>query len=175
MFSDPEKNINQFHIDPGMIVADFGSGSGHYCIALAKAVGPSGKVYAIDVQQDLLDRTKKQATELGFDNVNVIWADLEKKHSSGIKDGIVDRVVASNILFQIEDKEAFIDEIKRVLKPKGMVLVVDWTDSFCGLGPQPEHVIKIDAAQVMFESYGFKFEKEISVGDHHYGLIFRNI
>jgi ubiquinone/menaquinone biosynthesis C-methylase UbiE len=64
MFSDPRSNIDQFRLDPGMIVADLGCGSGHYTFAIAKAVAPTGRVYAVDVQKDLLVRLKTEATRL---------------------------------------------------------------------------------------------------------------
>ena len=61
MFSDPEKNIEQFSLGKGMHVADFGTGSGFYALAAAEAVGETGRVYAIDVQKDLLEKLKKEA------------------------------------------------------------------------------------------------------------------
>lgn len=174
MFSNPEKNISQFHVDQGMIVSDFGSGSGHYSIALAKAVGSSGKVYSIDIQQSLLQKLKNTANEMGISNINVIWADLEKPRGSTLKDGILDRVIVANTFFQIEKKDEFVEEIKRVLKPKGKVLFIDWTHSFNGLGPVGNMIVTHDMARVIFESHGFIFEKDILAGDHHYGLIFKN-
>ena len=52
-FSDPQKNIDQLNIGEGKTVADLGAGSGFYTMAAAKAVGPSGRIYAVDVQQEL--------------------------------------------------------------------------------------------------------------------------
>jgi len=53
------------------------------------------------------------------------------------------------------------------------VLVVDWTDSFGGLGPQPDDILSEDAARAMFEEVGLAFEKNIDAGEHHYGIIFK--
>jgi ubiquinone/menaquinone biosynthesis C-methylase UbiE len=173
MFSNPLKNIDQFNVDPGHIVADFGSGSGHYTIALSKKIGNSGKVYALDIQKDLLEKLKKTSEGLGLSNINVIWADLDEERGSGLADEIIDRVVATNILFQVEKKDNLVKEIHRVLKTKGRVLLIDWSESFSGIGPQAQDVVKQDVARVLFESHGFVLEKEIQAGDHHYGLIFR--
>ncbi len=171
-FTDPESNLKQFDIKEGMHAADFGAGSGFYSMLLAKIVGPSGRVYAIDVQKDMLERLKKTASKEGILNIEVIWGDVEKIGGSKLREGAVDRAIASNVLFQIDDKKNFVIELKRILKPGGKVLVVDWTDSFGGMGPAPEAVITAKTAEEMFEKEGFKLEKEISAGEHHYGLIF---
>lgn len=173
MFSQPEKNIEQFHVDPGMIVADLGSGSGFYSLALAKNVGPSGKVYAIDVQKDLLSRLEQGAKQEGYLNIELIWGDLDEVGGSTLKDSVADRVVVANILFQLEEKDNFLSEVKRILKPNGTILVVDWSDSFSGLGPVEEQVVKQGVARVLFEDAGLKFVREINAGDHHYGMVFK--
>jgi ubiquinone/menaquinone biosynthesis C-methylase UbiE len=79
-------------------------------------------------------------------------------------------VIVSNILFQIENKEKFIEEAGRILKPGGKVLLVDWSDS-SSLGPQRGMVILKSQARAMFERKGFVFEHDIDAGVHHYGMI----
>ena len=69
MFSDPILHIEHLDIDKGMKVADIGAGSGHHTIHLAKAVGETGRVYAIDVQKDLLARIKSEAHHQKINNV----------------------------------------------------------------------------------------------------------
>lgn len=173
MFSQPEKNVEQFHVDPGMVVADLGSGSGFYSLALSDAVGESGKVYAIDVQKELLSRLKSEAQNQNKTNIEIVWGDLDEKNGTTLKDNSVDRVVVANTLFQLEDIDSFLEETKRILRPNGKVLLVDWTDSFGGLGPTSDHVIKPDVARVMFEDVGFQFDKNIMAGEHHYGMVFK--
>ncbi len=175
MFSDPEENIKQFGLSDGMIVADFGSGSGFYAIEAGKAVASSGKVYAIDIQKDLLERLKHEADRARVRNIEFLAGDLEKIGGSKIHEASVDRVIAANILFMIEDKKSFVTEIKRILKPKGAALLVDWAGSFSQMGPHPDHVIYKDKAVQLFVDNGFKVEKEISAGSHHYGIIFRKV
>jgi len=172
-FSDPKKNIQQFGIGEDWQVADFGVGSGAYSLLAARKVGPDGRVYAIDVQKNLLERVKKEAEEQGLLNVEIIWGDIEKTNGSKLKDGSMNSVIATNILFQAEDKRRVVQEIGRVLKPGGRVLVVDWTDSFGGLGPQTDDIISEDVARAMFEESGLVFEKKIDAGEHHYGITFK--
>jgi ubiquinone/menaquinone biosynthesis C-methylase UbiE len=173
MFLEPEKNISQFHIDPGMKVADLGAGTGFYAFLMAELVGPLGKIYALDIQKDLLNKLKKDAVEKNINNIEVIWADLDEINGTTLQDSYVDRVAITNSLFQMENKDNTIKEAYRILKPKGKLLLIDWSDSYSGLGPKPGDVLKPDAARVLCEHCGFVFEKEINAGDHHYGFIFK--
>ncbi len=173
MFSDPQHNIEQLGISAGAIVADLGAGSGFYSIEAAKAVVPGGKVYAVDVQKDLLERLKNEAQRQHISNLEVLVGDLEKLGGSRIKDGSCDVCIASNILFMLDDKKSFLLEAKRVLKPNGRLLLVDWAASFSQMGPLQDHIVYKDDARKLAESAGFRFEREIDAGSHHYGIIFR--
>lgn len=173
-FSDPKQILEQFHVDPGMTVADFGAGSGHYTIALARMVGNSGKVYAVEVQRDVLDRLRSDITSTpGVNNVQFVWGDIDADRGSTLQDHLCDRIVMSNVLFQLEKKETAVKEMFRVLKSGGQVLLIDWSDSFGHLGPHPSAVISEDKAKEMFEACGFQYEKDVITGDHHYGMIFK--
>lgn len=175
MFANPQQNVEKFELNPGMKIADFGSGSGHYVFAAAKRVSGSGRVYAVDVQKDLLLKLKNEAQKLGLTNVETVWGDIETLGGTKLRDQSLDGVIASNILFQVEDKNGFCEEVKRVLKPQGKVYLIDWTDSFAGLGPQAKDIMTEIKARGIFENHGFKLEKTFSAGEHHYGLIFKKI
>jgi ubiquinone/menaquinone biosynthesis C-methylase UbiE len=173
MFSNPDKNIEQFHVDPGMKVADLGSGPGFYVLALAKAVGETGKVFAVDIQQELLNKIKSDAVREKLDNIEYVWADLEEERGTLMSDHVVDRVVIANTLFQVENRKVLVREALRILKPKGRLLLVDWTDSHGGLGPTQNSIITPENAEKLITEAGFVLEKKISAGDHHYGLVFK--
>ncbi len=173
MFSDPNKNVYQFGLRSGMLVADLGSGSGFYTLASAKAVGPEGKVFAVDIQKVLLSKVKEEANRAGLTNVEIIWGDIEKAGGTRLRDESLDCVILSNILFQVSDREALIKEAGRILKKGGFSAVIDWSDSFGGLGPRPENVFPLESAKEFFQKNGFIVEKELKVGEHHYGFIAR--
>ena len=173
MFSDPEKNVEHFGLMPGMRVADLGSGSGFYSLAAAKAVGSKGRVYAVDVQKDLLAKVQNEAEREDIKNIEIVWGNIEKPRGSGLHDGFVDAVFVCNVLFQSPDKDGLIKEAKRILKPKGRVLVVDWMSSFGDMGPAEESVVTDQKAQELFESNGFILDRRMPGGTHHYALIFQ--
>jgi len=173
MFSNPERNINQFVLAEGWHIADFGVGSGAYAIAAARRVGSLGRVYVLDIKKNLLLHLQKEAREEGVLNIEIIHADLEQHSGSKLGSGTMDAVLVSNILFQVENRNGLVIETRRVLKQRGRVLVVDWTDSFSGLGPEPEKVVSEKDARKLFEEVGFEFERSIDAGTHHYGIIFK--
>ena len=172
MFSDPQKNIAEFGVLDGMKVVDLGSGSGFYTIEAAKKVGPSGLVYAVDVQQDLLNKIKNSAGNIGLHNIEVIWGNIEKIGGTKLRESIADRVILSNTLFQIavEDRDNLALEIKRLLKSGGKLMVIDWND---GSPLSPKSLIPRMLAETIFQKVGLQIEKGFDAGDHHYGIIFK--
>lgn len=170
-FTNPENNIRELGVHEGMIVADLGAGTGAYTVPLARLVGESGRVYAVEVQKDFLSNIKNAATAQGFKNVELIWGDIERPLGTKIKEGSIDAVVVSNVLFQAEDKEGLLREANRVLKTGGKMLLVDWKDSFGNLGPNKEFVVPVDTAKGMCEKEGFVLKKDFDAGEHHYGLV----
>ena len=104
MFSDPENNIKQFALGPGMQVADFGSGSGFYSLVAARAVAPSGRVFAVDIQKSLLEKLKNGARQNKLNNVDVVWGDLEHLGGTKLRESSMDAVIVGNLFFQIENQ-----------------------------------------------------------------------
>lgn len=171
MFTDPEQNISQFQLLPGQKVADLGAGSGFYTLAAARAVGEKGRVYAVDVQKEILSRVKNDAAKAAISNIDVIWGDLESIGGTHIHDQIVDAAIVSNILFQITDRTTFMNELKRILHPGGRALVVDWSESYSGMGPPADLLFSKEDAIKLFEQNGFSIERAIPAGASHYGFI----
>jgi ubiquinone/menaquinone biosynthesis C-methylase UbiE len=176
MFSDPTKNVLEFGFLPGQKVVDLGSGAGHYASALSKLLGPQGKVFAVDIDSEMLVRLANESQREGRGNVEVVWGDIEKPNGTKLKDGLADGAVFSNILFQLGDKPGALAEAKRLVKPGGKVCVVEWADLTFLTGVLKEHDRKPTSeaeARELFKVQGFDFERAFEAGEHHYGLIFK--
>lgn len=172
-FAHPPRNVDALGVGPGMVVADFGAGSGHYALAIGERLGGKGHIYAIDVQQDLLTRIKSDAHKRGIKNVEIVWGDLERPGGSKIADAHADLVLISNLLFQVEKKGELLAEARRILKPSGRLAIIDWSESFGGMGPIKKHVVKKETAKDLAAGAGFELLTEFDAGAHHYGLTFR--
>ncbi len=171
-FIDPKKVLREVVINEGSFVADLGCGLGSFSRVLSGIVGSRGRVFAVEVQRDVLSRMQRDFHAEGISNVEGIWGDIEKSGGTKIQNHMIDLVVVSNTLFLVEDKITFLKEVKRILKKGGHVLLVDWTDSFSGMGPKIDHVVTESKAKDLFVSSGFTPLKSFRAGAHHYGVIF---
>lgn len=171
-FSEPRENIMQLGLREGMKVGDFGAGSGHYARAAAAIVGHSGKVYAIDVQEDVLKHLTLNTHEQHHRTIESIWGNFEKLGGTHLRDHTLDAIILANALFQVDDRSGLVAEIKRVLKPGGKLMVIDWAGSYGGMGPSPERVVPEHTVDEFFITNGFHKVKSFRGGPHHYGIVF---
>ncbi|MBP9836710.1 MAG: class I SAM-dependent methyltransferase [Candidatus Pacebacteria bacterium] len=174
-FVVPEVVSTHFHIKEGDMVADFGAGSGFFLKILSRSVGSSGRVYACEIQKHLVEKVGEFIRLNNLSNVHPLWCDLEEVNGIKLKDNSLDAGLLVNTLFQFEKKEEAIKEIRRTLRPGGVLHVIDWSESFGGLGPRPQDVITKDKAINLFESLEFMLEREYPAGDHHYGFTVRKL
>jgi ubiquinone/menaquinone biosynthesis C-methylase UbiE len=174
MFSDPNTIVAALNIPLGATVADLGAGTGAYSFIISQKIGPTGKVYACDVQQDMLTRLENDAHERHITNIQTVHSNVEVHQGTRLRDTSVDWVIVANVLFQIEDRPGFITEIARILKPGGAVALVEWSESFGNIGPHEKDVIKQTDAERLFVEKGFRITPQIiDAGAHHYGIVFR--
>jgi len=171
-FSEPRENVLKLGLREGMKVGDFGAGSGHYSRAAAAIVGYDGKVYAIDVQENVLKHLKINTHSAHHSIIDTVWGDIEKPGGTHLRDASLDAVILANILFQIENRSGLLNEIRRVLKSGGKLMVVDWAGSYGGMGPAQEQVVTEHEAEEFFINGGFHKVKSFRAGPHHYGIIF---
>jgi ubiquinone/menaquinone biosynthesis C-methylase UbiE len=174
-FVIPEVVASHFHIREDDTVADFGAGSGFFLKVLSQAVGPTGRVFACEIQKNLVEKLGDQARMMGLQNIHPLWCDLEEAGGIKLSDGELDVAILVNTFFQMDDKEGAVKEMGRTIRSGGKFFVVDWTESFAGIGPQAGHVITASETKILFEAHGFTFDGEYAAGEHHYGLAFRKI
>jgi ubiquinone/menaquinone biosynthesis C-methylase UbiE len=169
MFLTPDHLVRELYLKPGDRVADLGCGTGAYTIALAKEVGDMGQVFAVDVHRDMLHTLAGTLERQKLLNVEMLWADIEK--GIPIDAYSLDAVVMSNILFQLHDIDAALSYVAKILKPEGMLLVVEWSQSHEGIGPHPDHVVTEEKAEMLAQKHGFRMQKRLPAGDYHYAFI----
>jgi ubiquinone/menaquinone biosynthesis C-methylase UbiE len=120
-----DKNAYEFLVKVGvrteLVVLDFGCGSGTYVVPAAKLVGEAGRVYALDISRGALDRVEKKAQEEGLENIVRIDASVDE--GMRLEDGTIDLMLMIDVLQEIDDKEALLDEAYRILKPGGVLTI----------------------------------------------------
>jgi ubiquinone/menaquinone biosynthesis C-methylase UbiE len=174
-FVKPEIVVSHFHIRHGDVVADYGAGVGFFVPALMSRIGSEGKLYACEIQKSLIEKLSTQAHLVGHHNVFPLWCDIEEENGIHIESGAIDIGVLINTLYMVEDKNTAVIEIGRTLRTGGKFFVIDWSETYLGVGPKPEAVVAADTVKALLESNGFIFEREFDAGAHHYGLAFRKL
>jgi ubiquinone/menaquinone biosynthesis C-methylase UbiE len=118
---NPQKILGGY-IEPGQTVLDLGCGPGTFSLAMAKMVGESGKVIAVDVQEEMLQIVREKAVQQGLGSI--IVAHKSDPNRIGLSEK-VDFALAFYMVHEVPDAEAFLKEIASLLKPKGKLLIVE--------------------------------------------------
>lgn len=169
-FLDPRDVLKQFGVYGTERVADLGAGSGHFSLNAALRLD-GGALFAVDADTEMLKRLSGEANEKGCENIHCVAGDLACVGGVPLSDELLDKAIASNVLFQVHDRDAFVKEAKRLLRPEGELLVVEWKED-APLGPHPRHRVSLDSIMSLFKKHGFRKKKDVDAGDYHYGIIF---
>jgi len=172
-FVQPEVVTSHFYLRPGDAVADLGAGSGYFLQNLVDGVTETGTVYACEIQRPLVEKLGELVRREGWSNVQSLWCDLEEAGGVPLADNAVDVAILINTLFQFDNKASAIQEACRIIRPGGKLYIVDWSESYQGMGPTADMLVSEQAATDLGEANGFSLETTYPAGDHHYGLAFR--
>lgn len=174
-FIKQEDIIRNFLLVRGMKVADLGCGAGYFTIPMARLLGNSGKVYAVDVLNTALEFVSGQAKLFGLTNIETVRANIENLGGTKIPDESVNLVLLANILFQCNNPDAALQEAKRILAPGGKIVVIDWIPDKFFLGPKFNKCISEEESKKIAIRNGLKVTKEIPTGKMNYGFMLQLI
>ena len=173
---DPYKVFEKVGLTHGMRVADFGCGrTGHFVFPSAKIVGENGIVYAIDVVQNILESIKSLAKSEGYDNVQVIWSDVECVGKTPIPENSLNACFFVNLLSQVKDRWSTIKEAVRLLKSGSFLAIIDWSKKLGPLGPSKERLVSPDSIVEFSEENKLILQENTALSDYHFLLIFKKI
>jgi ubiquinone/menaquinone biosynthesis C-methylase UbiE len=122
LFPYIDRRVRGFGIEAGMTVVDYGCGPGRYTARFALLVGPSGRVYALDVQELAVEAVRRRAAREGLGNVEAV---LVRGYGSSLPAGIADRVCAIDMFFSVRRPGDFLAEAARLLAPGGLLILDD--------------------------------------------------
>ena len=166
-WQQPDKVVAALNLKPGNTVADLGSGGGYFTFRLAQAVAPSGKVYAVDVDRDMIalvaERARKEAPAI----VETIVA----KPNDPALPGTVDLVFTSNTYHHIDDRVAYFTNLRKYLRPGGRVAIIDF-DRRAWIEGLLRHYTPSEFIQREMEQAGYVLQKNNDFLDRQSFLIF---
>ncbi|MEA3312020.1 MAG: class I SAM-dependent methyltransferase [candidate division WOR-3 bacterium] len=130
-----DKVISRSGIQPGMKLLDVGCGSGAYTTFVARAVGPQGKVYALDIQRKMLDQLENKLSRP--ENQDIANVELVQASACELpfEDSTLDLVCMVSVLYEIPERHRALLEAHRVLKPSGILAVTEFF-------PDPDYPLK---------------------------------
>ena len=114
--------ITKLQLEPGDVVADIGSGSGAFSIPMARAIAPTGTLYAVDIDQAMIDFVANRATSEGLSNVRPVLGEYDDPKLP-VQD--VDVAFFHRVLHMIENRQAYINAVATYLKPDGRIVIID--------------------------------------------------
>jgi arsenite methyltransferase len=146
-------------LKPGMVIADIGAGSGLFSRPLAKAVAPSGKVYAVDIQQDLLDHISQRSKEENIRNIQTVLGEFDDPKLPA-RD--VDLAFINDVLHHIQHRAVYLKALGTYMKPAGRIAIIemDSNDPNTPHRKQPELLVKREEILQWMSDAGFKLVQE---------------
>lgn len=135
-----DRVIELLDIQNSDIVADLGAGNGFLTIPLAKATDET--VYAVDFEPQMLELLKQRADKENLQNVQLIESDLENIQ---LEDNSVNKAVVAFVMHEIPNMKKAIDEFKRILKPDGILVILEWQAIESKMGPPLNERIPSDS------------------------------
>lgn len=165
-----DETIARLGLKPGNVVADIGAGSGIFEAPLAQAVGDRGKVYAVDIDQPLLDNIAKKQRQFAIPNIVTV---LGKYTDPSLPASDVDLALINDVLHHIEDRAAYLKNLAKYVKPGGRVAIIEFYPDKGGHRTQPELQVTKEQAAAWMADAGFKPSDEFDIFADKYFVIYR--
>jgi arsenite methyltransferase len=152
-WQQPDAVIALLGIGPGDRVADLGAGGGYFTFRLAEAVGESGRVYAVDVDDDMVGDLTRQMRERGASNVSVVRAEPDDPE---LPDGEIDLVFVCDTYHHIADRPAYFRRVLADLAPNGRVAIVEYDERAGGFAGTFGHFTPADQIEREMREAGYE-------------------
>jgi len=151
--------LSKLDLKPGMVVADIGAGSGLFSRPLAKAVAPDGKVYAVDIQQDLLDHINQRDKEENIGNIQTVLGEYDDPKLPARN---VDLAFINDVLHHIQHRAVYLKALGAYMKPGGRIAIIemDKNDPKTSHRNQPELLVAREEILEWMSDAGFKLVQE---------------
>jgi predicted methyltransferase len=165
----PDEVLKALALKPGEVVADIGAGSGYFTVRFARAVGDAGRVYAVDVSPDMIRHLNRRLRDAGTRNVVTM---LSEPDDPLLPDASVDRFVIVDTWHHIEDQPKYLALLKRMLRPGGQVVHIDFQKRDLPVGPPASMKIAREDLVKQMEDAGFRLAAEHGFLPYQYFLVF---
>jgi tRNA A58 N-methylase Trm61 len=166
----PDQALDELKIPKGATVADIGAGVGYMSWRLAERVGPTGKVYANDIQAPMLEQLRKNVAERHLNNVETI---LGEPDDPKLPQGRMDLVLMVDVYHEFSEPRKMLRHIRESLKPDGRMVLLEYRAEDPKVPILALHKMTVDQVKAEIEPEGFRLDKVIETLPRQHILIFR--
>ena len=152
----PEDAINAMDVRKGMAVADIGAGTGYFSTRLARRVGPAGKVFANDVQPEMLDRLRERGAKLKLTNIETV---LGSEADPKLPANTMDIILMVDVYHELSQPQRMLRALRSALKPDGRLVLLEYRKEDPTIPINPCHKMSIPEVRTEIEAEGFKMDK----------------
>ncbi|MGE4213700.1 MAG: class I SAM-dependent methyltransferase [Anaerotignaceae bacterium] len=160
-----DKVLTEIGLKEDDILADIGCGIGYFSIPAAQLIGAKGTVYALDVKKEMIDELEKKADENNLDNIRTVVTD---EYNLKLADKSVSFAFICTVLHEIEDRNKFLNETKRILNNSGKIAVVEWIKKESDWGPPVSHRVDSSDIEQELKNCGFKEISYVELNQYFY-------
>jgi predicted methyltransferase len=164
----PDAVVTALGLKPGQVACDIGPGPGYFTLRLARQVGTAGHVFAVDVEPRMVDVLRSRLAQAHLTNVTPVLAAFDNPL---LPAGTCDVVLVVDTYHHFENGPGYLAELKRVIKPGGVLVNVDFHKRETPMGPPVEHRISREAFLKDAETAGFTLQREETFLPHQYMLV----
>jgi len=165
----PDEVIAALDLKPGETLADIGAGSGYFSFRLARKVGDTGRVYAVDINSDMILFMNRNIRDKKIKNVTTI---LSAPDDPLLADASIKRFFICNTWHHVQNRPRYMALMKKMLKPGGQVIILDYKKKQLPVGPPPEMKRAKKEVIAEMEAGGFKLAKDHDFLPYQYFLVF---
>lgn len=165
----PDEILLKFKIEDDGKLLDIGCGIGYFTVPAAKIL-KNNKVIGIDIIPEIIGIAKEKAH--GISNIQFRTSE---EYNFPVENNSIKYVLISNVLHEVEDRKRYFNEIKRVLKEDGYLLIIDWEKRQMELGPPVHERISKDEMLELCDNAGFTLVEVVEINTNHYGLKLKRV
>jgi ubiquinone/menaquinone biosynthesis C-methylase UbiE len=166
----PSLLVKSLGLRPGMVVADIGAGSGYLTFPMARRVGPKGRVYAVDIQPEMLVIIQKKAAQLRVRNVATVLGDVADPK---LPPGSCDLQLLVDVYHELDQPYEMTLAMKRALKPGGLLVLVEYRKEDPNVPIKEVHKMSESQVRKELAAAGMTFVKNVKTLPRQHILIFR--
>lgn len=167
---NPIDTLKRIGLQNGNTVCDIGAGTGIFTLAASRMT--ENKVYALEIDCEMLSLIRERAKSEGIHNIELVKVENE---SLNIESNSIDLALIVTVLHEIKNKPTFLTEVLRMLKPNGNVAIIEFHKRDTPMGPPIDHRIACGELSQLLRKYGFNKKCEFDLGQNFYCATFNQI